>query len=263
MEDLDTSNHNQCVLANCIHESWDRADERKEKFAALDFQRIVLPFWSRVREVEYTMGGGGENKKEKNNDNNENNELKKKINIRGKKEKPGEQTGTVAAAVVKPGAAPPKPALTPTPKGYCFRCGEDGNSAKTYSYTRDLECSLHSGSVSNILKACTNWRRQNNLGVHPAIVKYEANQVVVEAPEDIFGLSPDDSTKIISDLQVTDSPNNGGRSLNGCHVTIALGSLSYDSDNYSLDQKRFLLLSKSYPCFLGVLPGLGSIIFSG
>ena len=80
--------------------------------------------------------------------------------------------------------------------------------------------------------------------MHPAIVKHEANQVVVEAPEDIFGLSPDDSIKIISDLHVTDSPNNGGRSLNGCHVTIALGSLSCDSDEYSSESES---CTASYP----------------
>ena len=132
------------------------------------------------------MGGSSENKKDKNNKNNENNEPKKKRNRRGKKEKQGEQTGNVvdavAAAVVKPGTAPPKPAPTPTPKGYCFRCGEDRHSAKQCSHTGDLKCPLHPGSVSHMQKACTNWRRQNNLRVHPKMIKHKANQVVFETP---------------------------------------------------------------------------------
>ena len=78
LEDLDTNDHNQRELANCIHESGDAADDRKETFTELDCQRIALSFWSRVREVEYTVFGSGEDKKDKNNDNNENNEPKKK-----------------------------------------------------------------------------------------------------------------------------------------------------------------------------------------
>ena len=42
LEDLDTNDHNQRELANCIHESWDRADEQKETFTALDCQWIAL-----------------------------------------------------------------------------------------------------------------------------------------------------------------------------------------------------------------------------
>ena len=46
LEDLDTNDHNQHELANCIHQSWDRADEWKETFTALDGQQIALTFWS-------------------------------------------------------------------------------------------------------------------------------------------------------------------------------------------------------------------------
>ena len=98
--------------------------------------------------------GGNDNEKEKKDKNNENNKPKQKKKRRGKKEKQGEQTGnvvdTIAAAVVKPGTAPPKPAATPTPKGYCFWCGEEGHSAKQCTHTGDLTCPLHPGSVSHM-----------------------------------------------------------------------------------------------------------------
>ena len=80
-----------------------------------------------------TMGGNNE-KKEKREENNENVEPKEKKRRKGKKEKKGEQTGNLVdstAAVVKQGTAPPTSAATPKPaKGYCFRCGEEGHSAK-------------------------------------------------------------------------------------------------------------------------------------
>ena len=65
------------------------------------------------------------------------------------------------------------------------------------------------------------------------MIKHEANQVVIEAPEDVFGSNPDNSAEVLSDLDTTGSPNNGSGSLNGCHVTIALGSLFCDSDDFS------------------------------
>ena len=139
--------------------------------------------------------GGNNGKKEKKEENNKNVEPKQKKRRKGKKEKQGEQTGNVvdstAVAVVKPGTAPPKPASIPTPKGYCFRCGEEGHSAKQCIHTGDLECPLHPGSVSHMQKACSNWRRQQNLGVHPMMIKHKANQVVVDTPEAVFDTNPD------------------------------------------------------------------------
>ena len=49
--------------------------------------------------------------------------------------------------------------------------------------------------------------------------------------------NPDNSAEVLSDLDTTGTPNNGSGSLNGCHVTIALGSLSCDSDDYSSESK--------------------------
>ena len=73
------------------------------------------------------------------------------------------------------------------------------------------------------------------------MVRHEANNVVIEVPDDVFRSIPDDSIKIISDLDVTDSSNNGTGSLNGCHVTLDIGARSSDDDSYN---------SKSESCVL-------------
>ena len=56
LEDLENNNPNQRKLAIKIHKQWDRADEWKKTFTVIDCQCIALAFWSRVREVEWTMG---------------------------------------------------------------------------------------------------------------------------------------------------------------------------------------------------------------
>ena len=171
--------------------------------------------------------GGNYSKKEKKDNNNKNVKLKQKKRRKGKKEKQSEQSGnvvdTTAAAVVKLGTAPPTPATTPTLKGYCFWCGEEGHSAKQCQHISNLTCPLHPGSVRHMQKACSNWGTMQNLGVYPTMLKHEANQVVVDTPEAVFGTSLDNSAEVLSNFDTTSFPNGGNASLNGCHLSIKLG----------------------------------------
>ena len=64
------------------------------------------------------------------------------------------------------------------------------------------------------------------------MLKYEANKVLVDTPEAVFGTSPDNSAEVLSNLDTTGSLNGGNASLNRCLVSITLGSLSCDSEDY-------------------------------
>ena len=77
-------------------------------------------------------------------------------------------------------------------------------------------------------KACSVYRKANNLTVHPWLEKKEGstNKAQVENGDEIFGSHPDDSIKILSEADNSfnqpDTTVQGG--LSACHVSI-LGTL--------------------------------------
>ena len=87
-------------------------------------------------------------------------------------------------------------------------------------------------------KACSVYRKANNLTVHPSLENKEgsANRAQVENGEEIFGSHPDDSIEVLSEadnsLNQPDATVQSG--LSACHVSMS-GTLLSDDEEYTSD----------------------------
>ena len=84
-------------------------------------------------------------------------------------------------------------------------------------------------------KVCNIWRKANNFVVHPWLLHTEgtANRALAEDEAAIFGLHPDDSIEVLSEVDTSlTQPNTAG--LSACHVSMT-GTLSSDEDDYLSD----------------------------
>ena len=153
-----------------------------------------------------------------------------------KKNKKGSETTTegLAAAATKGTTLPPQtPKATPRPPTptYCFRCGEEAHTIKDCKEVAgDLRCDRHVDTRNHKTRACSLWRKENRLNVHPWLEKKEAsaNRVEVEDENHIFGSHPDDSLEVISESD-TSLTQPSSSNLHACHVTIS-GPVSSDDD---------------------------------
>ena len=85
-------------------------------------------------------------------------------------------------------------------------------------------------------RACSLWRKEHGLNVHPWLEKKEAsaNRVEVEDENHIFGSHPDDSLECISESDTSlTQPSSSG--LHACHVTVS-GPVSSDDDEEVPDE---------------------------
>ena len=201
LTDLVASNPHQVKLSEKIHEQWDQAIARDETFGIMNCITIGLAHWSKVRETQATIsgkqpnGGGTQNG---NNDNVDPTRPPKKKRKRNKKKNDVNPEDGVAATVttgkneVKPPAATaPAPVAAggqrpPAPQ-YCFRCGESDHTVKGCKEQGPLKCDLHTECSSHKTKACSKWRQDNNMVVHPWLLRQgTANQVTRDVKGDIF-----------------------------------------------------------------------------
>ena len=153
---------------------------------------------------------------------------------RKKNKKKETTTEGLAAAATKGTTLPPQtPKATPRPPTptYCFRCGEEAHTIKDCKEVAgDLRCDRHVDTRNHKTRACSVWRKENGLNVHPWLEKKEAsaNRVEVEDETHIFGSHPDDSLEVISESD-TSLTQPSSSSLHACHVTIS-GPVSSDDD---------------------------------
>ena len=141
---------------------------------------------------------------------------------------------TAAATKDKVPALPQKdPAKVPTPS-YCFRCGETDHTSRTCKHTGDLQCDNYQDTKSHLTKACSLYRKANNLVAHPWLLRTEgsANRAQAENEDEIFGSHPDNSVEVLSEadnsLNQPDTAGWGG--LPVYHMSLTPGALSSGED---------------------------------
>ena len=91
---------------------------------------------------------------------------------------------------------------------------------------------------SHMTKACSLYRKANNLVVHPWLLRTEGstNRAQAENGDKIFGSHPDDSIEVLSEADNSlNQPDTAGQSrLSACHVSMS-GTLLSDEEEYSSD----------------------------
>ena len=129
-----------------------------------------------------------------------------------------------------PPQAPKAPQRPPTPT-YCFRCGEEAHTIKDCKEVAgNLRCDIHMEMRNHKTHACSQWRKENGLQVHPWLEKKEAsaNRVEVEDETHIFGSHPDDSLEVLSESD-TSLTQPSSSNLHACHMTVS-GIVSSDDE---------------------------------
>merc|ERR1711867_182729 len=217
------------------HAAWNLAEKDNRPFSIMNCVNIARSHWAKVRESMLTMGpgsGGGTTTTTVPDPSLPKNKKKRK-----KKKGSGAPADGVAAATTKGTTLPPlAPKVTPKPPTpqYCFRCGEDAHTIKECTHVPGaLRCDRHMDTRNHLTKACSVWRREQGLLVHPWLEKKEAttNQVLVEGEDHIFGSHPDDSMECILESDTSLTQPSG---LHACHVTVS-GLLSTDDEEEAED----------------------------
>merc|ERR1711867_210969 len=233
--DLNMANQHHLRLSDKIHSVWDLAEKDNLPFSIMNCVEIARSHWAKVRESLLTMGPGTSGATTTTVTSDPTAPKKKKN--RKKKKGSGTPTDGVAAAATKTVTVPPQtPGVTPkppTPK-YCFRCGEDAHTIAECKHTVGaLKCDRHSDTNNHLTKACSVWRREQGLLVHPWLERKQAtaNQVLIEGEDQIFGSHPDDSLECISESDTSLTQPSG---LHACQVTVS-GSVSTDDEEEAED----------------------------
>ena len=219
-------------MSEKIHLAWDAAVAKDETFGVMNCITIASEHWSKVREIEATISGkqpNGGGAKDGNTDNADSTRPPKKKRKRNKKPKDANPEDGVAAAVTTtkevkaPTATAPAGGQKPPAPQYCFRCGESDHTVKGCKEQGPLKCDLHTETSSHKTKACSNWRQDNNLLVHPWLLRTQggANQVNADNESKIFGNHPEDLLEVLSeaDSSLTQPEPSD---LHKCHVSISI-----------------------------------------
>merc|ERR1712240_660474 len=191
LTDLTACNPHQVKFSEKVHLAWDAAVAKDETFGVMNCIFIASEHWSKVREIEATISGKQPNGGAAKDGNTDNTRPPKKKRKRNKKPKDANPEDGVAAAVTTTREVKPPAATAPAPVAaggqrppapqYCFRCGETDHTAKGCKAQGPLKCDLHSESSSHKTKACNKWRQDNNMVVHPWLLRQgTANQVNTE-----------------------------------------------------------------------------------
>merc|ERR1712101_61370 len=228
--DLNMANQHHLRLSDKIHSAWDLAEKDNLPFSIMNCVEIARSHWAKVRESMLTMGPGTSGATTTTVTSDPTAPKKKKN--RKKKKGSGTPTDGVAAAATKTVTVPPQtPGVTqkpPTPK-YCFRCGEDAHTINECKHiVGALKCDRHSNTNNHLTKACSVWRREQGLLVHPWLERKQAtaNQVLIEGEDQIFGSHPDDSLECISESDTSLTQPSG---LHACQVMVS-GAVSTDDE---------------------------------
>ena len=242
LTDLTASNPHQVKLSEKIHLAWDAAVAKDETFGVINCISIASEHWAKVREIEATISGkqpSGGGSKDGNTDNTDPSRPPKKKRKRNKKLKDSNPEEGVAATVTTttkevkaPTATAPAGGQKPPTPQYCFCCGESDHTVKGCKEQGPLKCDLHTETSSHKTKACSKWRQDNNLLVHPWLLRTQggANQVNADNEGEIFGNHPDDSLEVLSEAD-SSLTQPGPSDLHACHVTISGFVTSDDNDD--------------------------------